>query len=148
MTAVWVFFRAELRGRWRSWLALAVLAGLFGGVVIGVAAGARRASAAYPSLLTWSRSPDDLISVGSGQGPTFATPPVAKVERLPQVTAAGGLTTFTALEPAALTVMAPGMAPFPAACGAGNCWREGFPNLVSPIRRTSPSPWRSCSTWG
>jgi hypothetical protein len=29
------------------------------------------------------------------------------VERLPQVTAAGGLTTFTALEPAALTVMAP-----------------------------------------
>ena len=119
MTAVWVFFRAELRGRWRSWLALAVLAGLFGGVVIAVAAGARRTGAAYPSLLTWSRSPDDLISLGSGQGPTFATLPVATVERLPQVTAAGGLTTFTALEPAALTVMAPVNGAIP-----GSLWRR------------------------
>jgi hypothetical protein len=46
MTAVWMFFRAELRGRWRSWLALALLAGVFGGVVTAVAAGARRTDAA------------------------------------------------------------------------------------------------------
>lgn len=63
MTAVWMFFGAELRRRWRSWLVLALLAGLIGGLVTAVAAGARRTDNAYPALVAWSRSPDDLISL-------------------------------------------------------------------------------------
>jgi len=42
MTAAWLVVRAQARSRWRSWLVLAVLAGLIGGLVIAVAAGARR----------------------------------------------------------------------------------------------------------
>ena len=42
MAAVWMRFMSELRTRWHSWLALAVLVGIFGGAVVGAAAGARR----------------------------------------------------------------------------------------------------------
>jgi hypothetical protein len=107
MTAVWMFFRAESRGRWRSWLALALLAGLFGGLVVAVAVGARRTDAAYPSLVAWSGSPDDMITLTSTEGPTFASLPAATVARLPQVTGAAELTAYTALEPAVVTVEAP-----------------------------------------
>jgi hypothetical protein len=40
VAAVWLVIRTLLRARWRSWLVLAVLAGLAGGMVIAVAAGA------------------------------------------------------------------------------------------------------------
>jgi hypothetical protein len=60
MTPVWLVVRAGLRARWRSWLVLALLTGLVGGLVTAVAAGARRTDAAYPSLLAWSVAPDDL----------------------------------------------------------------------------------------
>jgi FtsX-like permease family len=119
MTAVWMYFRAELRGRWRSWLVLALLAGLFGGLVTAVAAGALRTDTAYTGLVAWSRSPDDLISLGPGQGPTFARVPAAAVARLPQVIGAARLTTFTALDPAAITVMAPANGDIP-----GSFWRR------------------------
>jgi hypothetical protein len=107
MTAVWMFFRAELRRRWRSWLVLALVAGLVGGLVTTVAAGARRTDAAYPALEAWSRSPDDLISLTSTEGPTFASVQAAAVARLPQVTDAAEVTSFSALEPAVVTVEAP-----------------------------------------
>ena len=42
MAAIWMRFRAELRSRWSSWLALSVLVGLFGGAVVAAAAGAGR----------------------------------------------------------------------------------------------------------
>ena len=119
MTAVWMFFRAELRGRWRSWLVLALLAGLFGGLVTAVAAGARRTGAAYPDLVAWSRSPDDMISLTSTEGPTFASLPAARVARLPQVTSSAELTAFTALEPAVVTVTAPAGGQVP-----GSLWRR------------------------
>src|ERR1700733_13292085 len=105
MTAAWLVVRAGLRARWRSWLALALLAGVAGGLVSAVAAGARRTDAAYPALVAWSRPPDDLISLGWGQ--TFAGAPAATVARLPQVTAAAALTSYTALEPASVAVLAP-----------------------------------------
>src|SRR5580692_5167632 len=106
MTAVWMFFRDELRRRWRSWLVLALVAGLVGGLVTTVAAGARRTDAAYPALEAWSRSPDDLISLTGTEGPTFASVQAA-VARLPQVTDAAEVTSFSALEPAVVTVEAP-----------------------------------------
>ena len=119
MTAVWMVVRAGLRWRWRSWLALAVLAGLSGALVTAVAAGARRTDAAYPGLVAWSGSPDDLISVDPGHGSGFASVPAAAVERLPQVTGAAKLVTFTALEPATITVFAPAGGGIP-----GLLWRR------------------------
>jgi len=107
MTAVWMVVRSGLRGRWRSWLVLAVLVGLSGPLVIAVAAGARRTDAAYPGLVAWSGSPDDLISVDPGQGSGFASVRAATVERLPRVTAAAQVIVFTALEPATIIVLAP-----------------------------------------
>ena len=119
MTAVWMVVRAGLRWRWRSWLALAVLAGLSGALVTAVAAGARRTDAAYPGLVAWSGSPDDLTSVGPGQGSGFASVPAAAVERLPQVTGAAKPVTFTALEPTTITVLAPVGGGIP-----GSLWRR------------------------
>ena len=91
MTVVALLTRAGLRARWRSWLVLAVLTGLAGGLVTAVAAGARRTDAAYPALVAWSRAPDDLVSVstgaGSSVGASYANVPVAEVSRLPQVIA-------------------------------------------------------------
>jgi hypothetical protein len=57
MTATGMILRAGLRGRWRAWLALALLLGVFAGAVTAVAAGSRRTDAAYPSLVRWSRTP-------------------------------------------------------------------------------------------
>src|SRR4029077_6815417 len=42
MNAGWMFLRTELRKRWRSWLALALIVGAFAGAVEAAAAGARR----------------------------------------------------------------------------------------------------------
>jgi len=111
MTAAWLVVRAGLRARWRTWLVLAVLTGLAGGLVTAVAAGARRTDAAYPALVAWSRAPDDIVGVGTGSGSsvgaTYANVPAAAVSRLPQVTAAAPLATYTVLQPAAVTLAAP-----------------------------------------
>ena len=93
MTVVALLTRAGLRARWRTWLVLAVLTGLAGGLVTAVAAGARRTDAAYPALVAWSRAPDDLVSVGTGSGSSvgasYSNVPAAAIARLPQVTAFG-----------------------------------------------------------
>ena len=68
MTVVALVVRAGLRARWRTWLVLAVLTGLAGGLVTAVAAGARRTDAAYPALVAWSGAPDDMVSIGTGLG--------------------------------------------------------------------------------
>ncbi len=47
MNAVWARLRVDARRRWRAWLGVALLAGLFGGIVTGAAAGARRTDNAY-----------------------------------------------------------------------------------------------------
>ena len=93
MAAVWEIVRVGLRTRWRSWLVLAVLAGLAGGMVIAVAAGARRTDAAYPSLIAWSSAPDALVAAGH--------------EGVPQVSESARLTAYSVLDPAVLDVYAP-----------------------------------------
>jgi hypothetical protein len=51
LAVVGLLFRAELRQRWRSWLLLALLVALVGGLVLtGIAAG-RRTAAAFPAYL-------------------------------------------------------------------------------------------------
>jgi hypothetical protein len=89
---VWLVIRTLLRARWRSWLVLAVLAGLAGGMVIAVAAGARRTDAAYPSLIAWSAAPDALVAPGR--------------ERVPQVSEAAAVTAYGVLSLAVLDVYA------------------------------------------
>jgi hypothetical protein len=86
LTVAWVFLRAELRRRWRTWLSVALLAAAFAGVVTAAAAGARRTDSAYPRLLAWSNAPDMLIV---SYGPAFAPPPRAALARMPQVAAVG-----------------------------------------------------------
>jgi hypothetical protein len=58
MAATWLRFRTELRARWRGTLALVLLLGLVGSVVLAAAAGARRTSTA----------PDRLVAAVGGEG--------------------------------------------------------------------------------
>ena len=85
MVAGWLVLRAEFRRRWRTWLMLALIAGLFAGAVQAAAAGARRTDAAYPSLVAWSQPPDVLLYSFPGQSQTFGQFSMAAVARLPQV---------------------------------------------------------------
>jgi hypothetical protein len=62
VTAVWLFLRAEFRLRWRAWLSLALIVGVFAGGVMTAAAGAVRTGSAYARLLDWSRAPDTVVS--------------------------------------------------------------------------------------
>lgn len=57
--AYWV--RAELRQRWTTWTAIAVIVGVGGGLVIGVIAGARRTHTAYPRFLAAANAPDLVV---------------------------------------------------------------------------------------
>jgi hypothetical protein len=51
LAAVRCRFRAELRARWRATLALALLVGFAGGVVLAAAGGARRTDTAHARLV-------------------------------------------------------------------------------------------------
>ncbi|HEX8771399.1 MAG TPA: hypothetical protein VF711_11585, partial [Acidimicrobiales bacterium] len=77
MASVWMWVRAELRARWRGWLALAVLIGLAGGLVLACLAGARRADSAYRRFLTASNASDLVM---------YAVPvDFEAIRRLPEV---------------------------------------------------------------
>jgi ABC-type lipoprotein release transport system permease subunit len=95
-----------LRRRWRGWLGLALIVGLFAGAVEAAAAGARRTDSAYPQLVAWSRAPDVLIYSQPGE-PSFADLAPAALMRLPQVTAGAALATFVVVNPAVITLIAP-----------------------------------------
>ena len=84
MAAVWMRLRSELRTRRRSWVALALLLGIFGGGVIAAAAGARRTDSAYPRFLEATNAADVVVLV-LPFGEVFAELDLADVERLPQV---------------------------------------------------------------
>jgi ABC-type antimicrobial peptide transport system permease subunit len=88
MGAVAARLRAELRTRWRGSLAVVVLIGALGGIVLTTAAGARRTETAYPRLLDSTGAADFLISVAVDG---LASGIYDEVERLPQVAAAGTL---------------------------------------------------------
>jgi len=108
MTATGMILRAGSRGRWRAWLALALLLGVFAGAVTAVAAGARRTDAAYPSLVRWSHTPDVLLFGSSGHGShTFANLAPGQLIRLPQVTEGAAMTGYTVASPADYDLIAP-----------------------------------------
>ncbi|MBV9285901.1 MAG: ABC transporter permease, partial [Acidimicrobiia bacterium] len=112
MNAVWIAGRAQLRRRWGATVALILLVGLTGGVVIAAIAGASRTDSAMKRFVRFSRPEDAFVSVngptsmfpgGSGFGgpPPGATPQQMQdyihktvadrqaLVRLPQVAEAG-----------------------------------------------------------
>jgi ABC-type lipoprotein release transport system permease subunit len=62
--AVRMRLQAELRGRWRTWLTLAVLAGLAGGVIVAAVAGARRTDSALSRHVVAYSLPHVTITEG------------------------------------------------------------------------------------
>jgi hypothetical protein len=95
VTAVWLFLRAEARSRWRSWLSLALIVGVFTGGVVTAAAGALRTGSAYARFLDWSRAPDVVVDA-EPYNPMFAPLPPTAVMRVPQAADAAVLTSFGA----------------------------------------------------
>src|SRR5438105_1394438 len=93
MRAVLLRARSELRARWRAWLSLTLILGVFGGLVIAIAAGARRTDSAYRRFLTSSKAYDVVVprlprgagsNLSSESGIT-ARVSLDRVEHLPQV---------------------------------------------------------------
>jgi hypothetical protein len=76
--AVRMAFRAKLRHRWRSWLAIALLVSVVGGLVLAAAAAGRRTEAAFPQFAARHGFDSD----------EYAFRPVPKVAHLPGVTSA------------------------------------------------------------
>jgi hypothetical protein len=93
MTAIWLLLRAESRRRWRAWLSLALIVGVFTGGVVTAAAGARRTGSAYTRFLDWSRAPDALVDA-EPYNPSFARLSSAAVMRVPQAADAAVIKSF------------------------------------------------------
>src|ERR1700730_4463373 len=93
MTAIWLFLRAESRRRWRAWLSLALIVGVFAGGVVTAAAGALRTGSAYARFLDWSRAPDALVDADP-YNPILPRPSPAAVMRVPQAADAAVIKSF------------------------------------------------------
>ncbi len=106
MSGVWMFFRTELRRHWRGWLALALLAGVFGGMVMAVAAGARRTDSAYPRLLAWSDASTVDMFFANGGPAAFGHVGGAALATLPQVRSVVRKAGWTVLSPAVAELVA------------------------------------------
>ena len=89
--------RADVRHRWRSLAGLALLIAILGGLVLALAAGARRTSSAYERLAESINPPELLVSpFGDGDTTAFyedvgrldgvrAVGPVAGINAVPEV---------------------------------------------------------------
>ena len=78
MEAVRLVFRAELRRRWRSWLAIALLVTLVGGFVLAATVAGRRTDSAFPRF----------VATYGFDALAYAAQPVPKLARLPEVASA------------------------------------------------------------
>ena len=77
MRAVWVVFWAQLRHRWRSWLAVAVLISLVGGMVMAAVAAGRRTESAFPAF----------VAAKGFDAEVYSFQPLPKISRAPGVMA-------------------------------------------------------------
>jgi ABC-type lipoprotein release transport system permease subunit len=85
MNAVWMRLRSELRSRFGALVALGLIVGIMGGVVIAAAAGARRTLTAYPRFLAAENALDTVVDIS---GHTAAIPALRRqVLALPQIKA-------------------------------------------------------------
>src|SRR5436309_7059806 len=78
MGAVGLVFRAELRRRWRSWLAIAILISVVSGFVLTATAAGRRTASAYPRF----------VAAYGFDAVAYATKPVPNLAALPEVASA------------------------------------------------------------
>ena len=85
MSAIVVRLRAELRARWRAWLGLSLLVGLFFGPALSAFAGARRTNSVYPRFLDAQHSWDIMLLDASVFAPILWKPDFDALERLPYV---------------------------------------------------------------
>jgi ABC-type lipoprotein release transport system permease subunit len=76
--------RVEFRARWYAWLAVALVAGIGAGAVIGLLAGARRTERAYPHMLQALHASDVLLA-GQNRFGLIGSVDLDKVEKLPEV---------------------------------------------------------------
>jgi hypothetical protein len=81
VNTVWFRARAQLRERWRAWLALSLLMGVTAGVVFAAGAGARRTESAYPRFEEAQGALTLTISVDRKEG----LPDLDRVRRFPQI---------------------------------------------------------------
>src|SRR6202042_273454 len=105
VTAVWLLLRSQSRRRWRAWLTLALIVGVFAGGVMTAAAGARRTGSAYARFLDWSKAPDALIFT-QPYLPSFARLSPVAVLRLPQAAEGTVIKSFDA-SPGVVQFIAP-----------------------------------------
>ncbi len=75
MRSVGMVFLAQLRHRWRSWLAIAFLISIVGGVIMAAAAAGRRAESAFPAF----------VAAHGFDAEIYATQPAPEIARLPGV---------------------------------------------------------------
>lgn len=76
MGAVRLAFGCELRRRWRSWLAVAILISVVGGLVLAATAAGRRTESAFPQF----------VAAHGFDADVYVTQPVPQVAKLPGVT--------------------------------------------------------------
>jgi ABC-type antimicrobial peptide transport system permease subunit len=92
--AVQLLAWSELRRRWRSAIALALLVGVLGAIVLAAAAGARRSDSALARFTTFSRSADVSFLTAFQYTPTASE--MNAVRHVPDVAAAGVVRFFAA----------------------------------------------------
>jgi hypothetical protein len=81
LEAVAFVLRAALRGRWRSWLVVALLITLVGGFVMAAVAAGRRTDAAFPQF----------VAAYGFDATVYTSRAVPQLERLPDVASATGV---------------------------------------------------------
>jgi FtsX-like permease family len=79
----WIRFRAEFRSRWRAWAMLALAAGLAGGLIVGMAAAARRTATSFDRFLAHIDAADAYVGRGLAVGEERLD--FDRIARLPQV---------------------------------------------------------------
>ena len=75
MTALGLIYRGELRRRWRSWLALAVMVAVASGVVLAAIGAGNRTATAYPRF----------VAAHGFDGTVYNNTPVPQLAHLPEV---------------------------------------------------------------
>ncbi len=89
MTALLTHMRAEGRRRWPAWLAVVVLVGVVGGLVLGALAGARRTGTAFARMVDRTEAADVMVNPDQG---TQSALTLDAVRAIPGVRRAGELT--------------------------------------------------------
>jgi hypothetical protein len=79
--AVRLAFRAELRRRWRSWLAISILISVVGGLVLAAGAAGRRTESAFPRFVA-AHGFDAFVYAGQPEPKIAKLPNVASVTTL------------------------------------------------------------------